>query len=151
MWKIEIFFNHFSCCMWIHHIRYNIYQKKSCKKSWCSLIATSWIVLNYFVDSKHILSLCSSTGVVLTLAIPAVSSGTGAGTLKSPLVPMGSAHGHTGHVRFLTSIELPEGFDMNFPLPTTDSSGFCRLFKTFVSAINTLLLCISNSECLVVL
>lgn len=30
---------------------------------------------------------------------------------------MGSAHGHTGHVRFLTSIELPEGFDVNFPLP----------------------------------
>uniref|UniRef100_A0A3B4WKI8 Rho guanine nucleotide exchange factor (GEF) 17 n=1 Tax=Seriola lalandi dorsalis TaxID=1841481 RepID=A0A3B4WKI8_SERLL len=54
---------------------------------------------------------------VLTLAIPAVSSGTGAGTLKSPLMPMGSAHGHTGHVRFLTSIELPEGFDMNFPPP----------------------------------
>ncbi|KAG7226007.1 hypothetical protein INR49_018615, partial [Caranx melampygus] len=61
--------------------------------------------------------------VVLTLAIPAVSSGTGAGTLKSPLVPMGSAHGHTGHVRFLTSIELPEGFDMSFPPPATDSTG----------------------------
>uniref|UniRef100_A0A3B4AD28 ARHGH n=1 Tax=Periophthalmus magnuspinnatus TaxID=409849 RepID=A0A3B4AD28_9GOBI len=52
---------------------------------------------------------------VLTLAIPKVSSGTGPGTLKSPLVPMGSAHGHTGHVRFLTAIELPEGLDMNFP------------------------------------
>uniref|UniRef100_A0A665UG04 Rho guanine nucleotide exchange factor 17 n=1 Tax=Echeneis naucrates TaxID=173247 RepID=A0A665UG04_ECHNA len=48
------------------------------------------------------------------------SAGTGAGTLKAPLVPMGSSHGHTGHVRFLTSIELPEGFDMNFPPPTTD-------------------------------
>uniref|UniRef100_A0A8D3B9V6 Rho guanine nucleotide exchange factor (GEF) 17 n=1 Tax=Scophthalmus maximus TaxID=52904 RepID=A0A8D3B9V6_SCOMX len=44
--------------------------------------------------------------------------------VKSPLVPMGSAHGHTGHVRFLTSIELPEGFDMDFPPPTTDSTGF---------------------------
>ncbi|KAA8594207.1 hypothetical protein FQN60_005041 [Etheostoma spectabile] len=61
--------------------------------------------------------------VVLTLVIPAVSSGTGAGTLKSPQVPMGSAHGHTGHVRFLTSIELPEGFDMNFPPMATDSTG----------------------------
>lgn len=64
-----------------------------------------------------------STGVVLTLVIPAVSSGTGAGTLKCPLVPMGSAHGHTGHVRFLTSIEIPEGFDMSFPAATPDSTG----------------------------
>uniref|UniRef100_A0A4W6BKR6 Rho guanine nucleotide exchange factor 17 n=1 Tax=Lates calcarifer TaxID=8187 RepID=A0A4W6BKR6_LATCA len=56
---------------------------------------------------------------------------TGAGTLKSPLVPMGSAHGHTGHVRFLTSIELPEGFDMNFPPPTTDATGFSCFFQTF--------------------
>lgn len=71
-----------------------------------------------------ILSCWSHAGVVLTLAIPAVRSGTGAETLKSPLVPMGSAHGHTGHVRFLTSIELPEGFDMNFPPTTTDSTGF---------------------------
>uniref|UniRef100_A0A3B5LYL0 ARHGH n=1 Tax=Xiphophorus couchianus TaxID=32473 RepID=A0A3B5LYL0_9TELE len=44
-------------------------------------------------------------------------------TAVSPLVPIGSAHGHTGHVRFLTSIELPEGFDMNFPPTTTDSTG----------------------------
>ncbi|XP_039986455.1 rho guanine nucleotide exchange factor 17-like [Xiphias gladius] len=72
---------------------------------------------------KDLLWIGTSAGVVLTLAIPAVSSGTGAGTLKSPLVPLGSAHGHTGHVRFLTSIELPEGFDMNFPPPTTDSTG----------------------------
>ncbi|AWO99116.1 putative rho guanine nucleotide exchange factor 17 [Scophthalmus maximus] len=72
---------------------------------------------------KDLLWIGTSAGVVLTLVIPAVSSGTGAGTVKSPLVPMGSAHGHTGHVRFLTSIELPEGFDMDFPPPTTDSTG----------------------------
>uniref|UniRef100_A0A146P3I5 Rho guanine nucleotide exchange factor 17 n=1 Tax=Fundulus heteroclitus TaxID=8078 RepID=A0A146P3I5_FUNHE len=71
---------------------------------------------------KDLLWIGTSAGVVLTLAIPMVSLGTVAGTLKSPLVPMGSAHGHTGHVRFLTSIELPEGFDMNLP-PTTDSTG----------------------------
>lgn len=52
-----------------------------------------------------------------------VSLGTVAGTLRSPLAPMGSAHGHTGHVRFLTSIELPEGFNMNFPSTTTDTAG----------------------------
>uniref|UniRef100_A0A3Q4B9R7 DH domain-containing protein n=1 Tax=Mola mola TaxID=94237 RepID=A0A3Q4B9R7_MOLML len=59
---------------------------------------------------KDLLWIGTSAGVVLTLTIPAVSAGTGAATLKSPLVPMGSAHGHTGHVRFLTSIELPEGY-----------------------------------------
>uniref|UniRef100_A0A1A8QCD8 Rho guanine nucleotide exchange factor 17 n=1 Tax=Nothobranchius rachovii TaxID=451742 RepID=A0A1A8QCD8_9TELE len=72
---------------------------------------------------KDLLWIGTSAGVVLTLAIPAVSSGTSAGTLKSPLVPMGSAHGHTGHVRFLTSIELPEGFDTNFPPTMADSTG----------------------------
>ncbi|XP_028274613.1 rho guanine nucleotide exchange factor 17 [Parambassis ranga] len=72
---------------------------------------------------KDLLWIGTSAGVVLTLVIPAVSSGTGAGTLKCPLVPMGSAHGHTGHVRFLTSIEIPEGFDMNFPAATPDSTG----------------------------
>ncbi|KAM6946001.1 rho guanine nucleotide exchange factor 17 [Aplochiton taeniatus] len=72
---------------------------------------------------KDLLWIGTSAGVVLTLAIPAVSFGTGAGTLRSPLIPMGSAHGHTGHVRFLTSIELPEGFDVNFPLPTTEVTG----------------------------
>lgn len=64
-----------------------------------------------------------SAGVVLTLAVPAVSTGTSVTTLKSPLVPMGSAHGHTGHVRFLTAIELPEGFDVRFPPATNDSAG----------------------------
>ncbi|XP_067101745.1 rho guanine nucleotide exchange factor 17-like [Osmerus mordax] len=72
---------------------------------------------------KDLLWIGTSAGVVLTLAIPAVSFGTGAGTLRSPLIPMGSAHGHTGHVRFLTAIELPEGFDVNFPKPPTDGTG----------------------------
>lgn len=70
---------------------------------------------------KDLLWIGTSAGVVLTLAVPKVSSGTGPGTLKTPLVPMGSAHGHTGHVRFLTAIELPLGFDMNFP-PTNDTA-----------------------------
>ncbi|KAG9338709.1 hypothetical protein JZ751_025377 [Albula glossodonta] len=66
---------------------------------------------------KDLLWIGTSAGVVLTLAIPPISSSTSSGSLRTPLVPMGSAHGHTGHVRFLTSIELPEGFDVNFPLP----------------------------------
>ncbi|KAF4101107.1 hypothetical protein G5714_017539 [Onychostoma macrolepis] len=67
---------------------------------------------------KDLLWIGTSAGVVLTLAIPPVSSSTGQGSLRAPLLPMGSAHGHTGHVRFLTCIELPEGFDVNFPPPS---------------------------------
>uniref|UniRef100_A0A3Q2Y637 Rho guanine nucleotide exchange factor 17 n=1 Tax=Hippocampus comes TaxID=109280 RepID=A0A3Q2Y637_HIPCM len=62
---------------------------------------------------KDLLWIGTSAGVVLTLPIPAISSGTGACAVKTPLVPMGSAHGHTGHVRFLTSVELPEGLGIN--------------------------------------
>ncbi|XP_030622535.1 rho guanine nucleotide exchange factor 17 [Chanos chanos] len=69
---------------------------------------------------KDLLWIGTSAGVVLTLAIPPVSSSTVPGSLRAPLLPMGSAHGHTGHVRFLTSIELPEGFDVTFP-PQTES------------------------------
>ncbi|KAJ8410783.1 hypothetical protein AAFF_G00187400 [Aldrovandia affinis] len=65
---------------------------------------------------KDLLWIGTSAGVVLTLTIPPISSSTSVGSLRAPLIPMGSAHGHTGHVRFLTSIELPDGFDVNFPL-----------------------------------
>ncbi|XP_036440826.1 rho guanine nucleotide exchange factor 17-like [Colossoma macropomum] len=67
---------------------------------------------------RDVLWIGTSAGVVLTLSIPPVSSSVGAGSLRTPLLPMGSAHGHTGHVRFLTSIELPEGFDVSFPAQT---------------------------------
>ncbi|KAK1168181.1 rho guanine nucleotide exchange factor 17-like [Acipenser oxyrinchus oxyrinchus] len=64
---------------------------------------------------KDLLWIGTSAGVVLTLSIPPMSTNTS--SQRTPLVPMGSAHGHTGHVRFLTSIELPEDFDEAFPLP----------------------------------
>ncbi|KAF7699238.1 hypothetical protein HF521_003980 [Silurus meridionalis] len=64
---------------------------------------------------RDVLWIGTSAGVVLTLPVPPVTSNVGTGTSKAPLVPTGSAHGHTGHVRFLTSIELPEGFDVHFP------------------------------------
>ncbi|KAI4878532.1 hypothetical protein NFI96_026766 [Prochilodus magdalenae] len=67
---------------------------------------------------RDVLWIGTSAGVVLTLSIPPVSSNVGTGALRTPLLPMGSAHGHTGHVRFLTSIELPEGFDVSFPSQT---------------------------------
>lgn len=71
---------------------------------------------------KDLLWIGTSAGVVLTLVVPPVSSSTGSGSLRVPLIPMGSAHGHTGHVRFLTCIELPEGFDVSFPPPAESAS-----------------------------
>ncbi|XP_059819939.1 rho guanine nucleotide exchange factor 17-like isoform X1 [Hypanus sabinus] len=62
---------------------------------------------------KDLLWIGTSAGVVLTLSIPHVTANTT--LLRIPLIPMGSAHGHTGHVRFLTAIELPEIFDLSFP------------------------------------
>ncbi|XP_053564699.1 rho guanine nucleotide exchange factor 17 [Bombina bombina] len=61
---------------------------------------------------KDLLWIGTSAGVVLTLPIT-----TSTNSLKVPLIPVGLSQGHTGHVRFLTSVELPDGFDITFPLP----------------------------------
>ncbi|NWI31111.1 ARHGH factor, partial [Sula dactylatra] len=56
---------------------------------------------------KDLLWIGTSAGVVLTLSVSA----------KAAPALMGLSQGHTGHVRFLTAIELPDGFDVLFPLP----------------------------------
>ncbi|XP_064000254.1 rho guanine nucleotide exchange factor 17 isoform X2 [Pogoniulus pusillus] len=56
---------------------------------------------------KDLLWIGTSAGVVLTLSVSA----------KAAPTLVGLSQGHTGHVRFLTAIELPEGFDLLFPLP----------------------------------
>uniref|UniRef100_A0A7M4FKD3 Rho guanine nucleotide exchange factor 17 n=1 Tax=Crocodylus porosus TaxID=8502 RepID=A0A7M4FKD3_CROPO len=61
---------------------------------------------------KDLLWIGTSAGVVLTLSITANAS-----VWKTPPTLVGLSQGHTGHVRFLTSIELPDGFDILFPLP----------------------------------
>ncbi|XP_054830464.1 rho guanine nucleotide exchange factor 17 [Eublepharis macularius] len=61
---------------------------------------------------KDLLWIGTSAGVVLTLSITA-----NAASWKTPPLPVGLSQGHTGHVRFLTSTELPEGFDVLYPLP----------------------------------
>uniref|UniRef100_A0A8C5MBG0 Rho guanine nucleotide exchange factor 17 n=1 Tax=Leptobrachium leishanense TaxID=445787 RepID=A0A8C5MBG0_9ANUR len=61
---------------------------------------------------KDLLWIGTSAGVVLTLTITTSTS-----SLKGPLNPVGLSQGHTGHVRFLTSVELPDGFDVSFPIP----------------------------------
>ncbi|XP_063807274.1 rho guanine nucleotide exchange factor 17 isoform X2 [Pseudophryne corroboree] len=64
------------------------------------------------LSCKDLLWIGTSAGVVLTLSITASST-----SLKGPISPVGLSQGHTGHVRFLTSVELPDGFDVHFPLP----------------------------------
>uniref|UniRef100_A0A6I8QL20 Rho guanine nucleotide exchange factor 17 n=1 Tax=Xenopus tropicalis TaxID=8364 RepID=A0A6I8QL20_XENTR len=66
---------------------------------------------------KDLLWIGTSAGVVLTLSFASASS-----SLKGQLSPVGLSQGHTGHVRFLTSVELPDGFDVNFPL--SDQGGY---------------------------
>ncbi|KAL8191305.1 UNVERIFIED_CONTAM: Rho guanine nucleotide exchange factor (GEF) 17, partial [Gekko kuhli] len=66
---------------------------------------------------KDLLWIGTSAGVVLTLSITA-----NAAASKTPPLPVGLSQGHTGHVRFLTAIELPEGFDVLFPLPRDTGS-----------------------------
>ncbi|KAM3933913.1 rho guanine nucleotide exchange factor 17 isoform 2-T2 [Leptodactylus fuscus] len=61
---------------------------------------------------KDLLWIGTSAGVVLTLTITSSTT-----ALKGPVSPVGLSQGHTGHVRFLTSVELPDGFDVHFPLP----------------------------------
>ncbi|KAM9320659.1 LOW QUALITY PROTEIN: rho guanine nucleotide exchange factor 17-like [Gastrophryne carolinensis] len=66
---------------------------------------------------KDLLWIGTSAGVVLTLSISSGST-----SLKGPLNPVGLSQGHTGHVRFLTSVELPDGFDVSFPLPGEEAN-----------------------------
>ncbi|NXN95308.1 ARHGH factor, partial [Rhinopomastus cyanomelas] len=56
---------------------------------------------------KELLWIGTSAGVLLTLSLSA----------KATPTLVGLSQGHTGHVRFLTAIELPEGFELLFPLP----------------------------------
>ncbi|XP_056185379.1 rho guanine nucleotide exchange factor 17 isoform X1 [Falco biarmicus] len=56
---------------------------------------------------KDLLWIGTSAGVVLTLTVSA----------KAAPALVGLSQGHTGHVRFLTAIELPDGFEVLFPLP----------------------------------
>ncbi|XP_067995310.1 rho guanine nucleotide exchange factor 17 isoform X1 [Melanerpes formicivorus] len=56
---------------------------------------------------KDLLWIGTSAGVVLTLSLSA----------KAAPTLVGLSQGHTGHVRFLTAIQLPDGFDLLFPLP----------------------------------
>ncbi|KAH3843698.1 rho guanine nucleotide exchange factor 17-like [Dreissena polymorpha] len=54
---------------------------------------------------KDLLWIGTSAGVILTLPIPKITSTTARGSLTVPNVT-GRVYGHTGHVRFLTCVEM---------------------------------------------
>ncbi|KAL8587625.1 hypothetical protein ACOMHN_045314 [Nucella lapillus] len=54
---------------------------------------------------KDLLWVGTSAGIVLTIPVPIITSTTGHGALAVPAVT-GLVYGHTGHVRFLTAVEL---------------------------------------------
>ena len=55
---------------------------------------------------KDLLWIGTSAGVILTNPLPSITASTSA--LRN-VGPSGSPHGHTGHVRFLTAVEVPSG------------------------------------------
>jgi len=55
---------------------------------------------------KDLLWIGTSAGVILTNPLPAIKVNTS--SLRSAPGPTGSPHGHTGHVRFLTTVEVPK-------------------------------------------
>ncbi|KAJ8297486.1 hypothetical protein KUTeg_024017 [Tegillarca granosa] len=54
---------------------------------------------------KDLLWIGTSAGVILTLTMPRITTTSTSGSITSPSVT-GLVYGHTGHVRFLTSVEL---------------------------------------------
>ncbi|XP_038617610.1 rho guanine nucleotide exchange factor 17 [Tachyglossus aculeatus] len=68
---------------------------------------------------QDLLWIGTSAGVVLTLPLAAPTPG--APRPAPPLTPVGLSQGHTGHVRFLTALELPDGSDLLLPPPLRDT------------------------------
>ncbi|KAK7096810.1 rho guanine nucleotide exchange factor 17-like [Littorina saxatilis] len=66
---------------------------------------------------KDLLWVGTSAGVILTIPIPKITSTTTNGALATPTVT-GLVYGHTGHVRFLTAVELWSGL----PTPKPESA-----------------------------
>uniref|UniRef100_H2Y6A9 DH domain-containing protein n=1 Tax=Ciona savignyi TaxID=51511 RepID=H2Y6A9_CIOSA len=55
---------------------------------------------------KDLLWVGTSAGVVLTMALPNITASTS--LLSLPIIPQGLPYGHTGHVRFITSVDATE-------------------------------------------
>ncbi|XP_066106560.1 rho guanine nucleotide exchange factor 17 [Saccopteryx bilineata] len=62
---------------------------------------------------EELLWVGTSAGVVLTMP----TSPSTVSCPRAPLSPAGLGQGHTGHVRFLAAVQLPDGFNLLFPTP----------------------------------
>lgn len=87
---------------------------------------------------KDLLWIGTSAGVILTNPLPSITTSTS--VLRHSIGPTGSPHGHTGHVRFLTAVEVPQStfkraadFDMKDTARISPSSNTNRLKRKDVS------------------
>lgn len=62
---------------------------------------------------EELLWVGTSAGVVLTMP----TSPSTVSCPRAPLSPTGLGQGHTGHVRFLAAVQLPDGFNLLCPTP----------------------------------
>lgn len=62
---------------------------------------------------EELLWVGTSAGVVLTMP----TSPSTISCPRAPLSPAGLGQGHTGHVRFLAAVQLPDGFNLLCPTP----------------------------------
>lgn len=62
---------------------------------------------------EELLWVGTSAGVVLTMP----TSPGAVSCPRAPLSPAGLGQGHTGHVRFLAAVQLPDGFNLLCPTP----------------------------------
>lgn len=71
---------------------------------------------------EELLWVGTSAGVVLTMP----TSPSTVSCPRAPLSPAGLGQGHTGHVRFLAAVQLPDGFNLlcSTPPPPPDTGGF---------------------------
>ncbi|XP_013379625.1 rho guanine nucleotide exchange factor 17-like [Lingula anatina] len=67
---------------------------------------TACLRITSLLACKDLLWVGTSAGVILTIPLPKITSSTTKSTLQAPTVT-GLVHGHTGHVRFLTAVEMP--------------------------------------------
>lgn len=80
---------------------------------------------------KDLLWIGTSAGVVLTLPLPTITASTA--SLRNCPSATASFHGHTGHVRFLTAVEVPkEGAQDN-----TNDKGSSTTISTSPSTTTT--------------
>lgn len=74
---------------------------------------------------EELLWVGTSAGVVLTMP----TSPSTVSCPRAPLSPAGLGQGHTGHVRFLAAVQLPDGFNLlcPSPQPPPDTGASCTL------------------------